>query len=446
MKKFIKICEIFLFLFFLVLLFFTKQKLATLFIIPLLVILYFLYKKESIKHWEVFLFIIAFFIRIVSIFFLNVEIADDFKTMYEASLSLLKGNLDFMNGFYFRTYPFQLGLTLYQAVLLKIYHDVIILKIFNSIYTSFIIVYLYKISKLFVKEKTARMVSFSYLFYLYPLYLNSVLTNQHIPALFMLIAIYIVITKMDSIKSAFWVAIILGVANFFRTESIIMIMAIVIFRFVFITHQTFKRTLLYLFIVLASYFSFTTMTNQIIIHSPLNTAVSEEAKLDKNVTLWKFYCGLSTKHNGIYNEEDQNMYFNTDQEKELLMERIKNDKFKFPVLFLKKEVILWTQTNYDLRILNPFHGFWYSLVLSFNQGFLNFVMLLFVISLIPKKEEEKKEILFIKLLIGLYFGIYLFIEISPRYAYNLHMLVFLLLGIGVERIIDFYHKKVKKTN
>ena len=446
MKKFIKICEIFLFLFFLVLLFFTKQKLATLFIIPLLVILYFIYKKESIKHWEVFLFIIAFFIRIVSIFFLNVEIADDFKTMYEASLSLLKGNLDFMNGFYFRTYPFQLGLTLYQAVLLKIYHDVIILKIFNSIYTSFIIVYLYKISKLFVKEKTARMVSFSYLFYLYPLYLNSVLTNQHIPALFMLIAIYIVITKMDSIKSAFWVAIILGVANFFRTESIIMIMAIVIFRFVFITHQTFKRTLLYLFIVLASYFSFTTMTNQIIIHSPLNTAVSEEAKLDKNVTLWKFYCGLSTKHNGIYNEEDQNMYFNTDQEKELLMERIKNDKFKFPVLFLKKEVILWTQTNYDLRILNPFQGFWYSLVLSFNQGFLNFVMLLFVISLIPKKEEEKKEILFIKLLIGLYFGIYLFIEISPRYAYNLHMLVFLLLGIGVERIIDFYHKKVKKTN
>ena len=366
--------------------------------------------------------------------------------MYEASLSLLKGNLDFMNGFYFRTYPFQLGLTLYQAVLLKIYHDVIILKIFNSIYTSFIIVYLYKISKLFVKEKTARMVSFSYLFYLYPLYLNSVLTNQHIPALFMLIAIYIVITKMDSIKSAFWVAIILGVANFFRTESIIMIMAIVIFRFVFITHQTFKRTLLYLFIVLASYFSFTTMTNQIIIHSPLNTAVSEEAKLDKNVTLWKFYCGLSTKHNGIYNEEDQNMYFNTDQEKELLMERIKNDKFKFPVLFLKKEVILWTQTNYDLRILNPFQGFWYSLVLSFNQGFLNFVMLLFVISLIPKKEEERKEVLFIKLLIGLYFGIYLFIEISPRYAYNLHMLVFLLLGIGVERIIDFYHKKVKKTN
>ena len=446
MKKFIKICEIFLFLFFLVLLFFTKQKLATLLIIPLLVILYFIYKKESIKHWEVFLFIIAFFIRIVSIFFLNVEIADDFKTMYEASLSLLKGNLDFMNGFYFRTYPFQLGLTLYQAVLLKIYHDVIILKIFNSIYTSFIIVYLYKISKLFVKEKIARMVSFSYLFYLYPLYLNSVLTNQHIPAFLMLIAIYFVITKMDSIKSAFWVAIILGVANFFRTESIIMIMAIVIFKFVFITRQTVKKTLLYLFIVLVSYFSFTTMTNQIIMHSPLNTAVSEEAKLDKNVTLWKFYCGLSTKHNGIYNEEDQNMYFNTDQEKELLMERIKNDKFRFPVLFLKKEVILWTQTNYDLRILNPFQGFWYSLVLSFNQGYLNFVMLLFVISLIPKKEEERKEVLFIKLLIGLYFGIYLFIEISPRYAYNLHMLVFLLLGIGVERIIDFYHKKVKKTN
>ena len=446
MKKLVKIGEFVLFLLFLILCIFLKQKLAILLTIPVIAFLIYFYKKEKIKNFELFLFLTAFVIRLLSIFILKVEITDDFKTMYEASLSILKGNFDFMNGFYFQTYPFQLGLTLYQALLLKIIPSVFLLKFFNSIYTSFIVLYLYKISKLYLKEKTARIISFSYLFYLYPIYLNSVLTNQHIPALIMLIVIYLLFTKKDSLKIACVIGLLLGVANFFRTESIIMIMAIVIYQIIYITRKNYKNVLKYLLIFLFTYFAFTTFTTKMISISPIYKTISTEEKQDKNATLWKFYCGLNDQYNGIYNEEDVDAYFNTDNEKELLVSRIKEDYKKFPVLFLKKEVILWTQTNYDLRILNPFSGLWYQLILNYNQGYLNLIILLLIISLIPSKEEEKKEIIFLKLFIGLYYGIYFFIEISPRYAYNLHMLIFLLLGVGLEQIICKCNQVYTKNN
>jgi len=433
MKKLLKIAEYILLILFVILLLFLKEKLSILLTVPCLLFLYFLYKKDNIKNYTLFLYLVAFIVRIISIFILKVEIADDFKTMYDASLSLLKGSVEFMNDSYFHTYPFQLGLTLYQTILLKVWNNVIFLKIMNSLYTSLIVVFLYKIMKLFVEEKTAKIISFSYLFYLYPIYLNSVLTNQHIPALLMLVVIYFVLAKEENYKNALIVGLLLGLANFFRTESIIIILGIIIYKIIFINKDYLKRSIIFLLVLLCSYFVFTNTTSYLLKISPLykNNTIVEDGK---NSTYWKFYCGLSVDANGLYNDKDVEAYFNSSDEKKLLLERINQDKWKFPLLFLKKEVILWTQTNYDLRITNM-SGFFYDLIQYFNQGYLNLIIVLLVISLIPKKEEEKKEVLFIKLLIGIYYCVYFFIEISPRYAYNLHMLAFLLLGIGLERII-----------
>ena len=446
MKKLIKLAEIILFLMFLVLLIFEKQKLTILLTIPVILLLYLFHKKVKIKNYPLFLFIVAFIIRLASIFILKVEIADDFKTMYEASLSIIKGDLSFMKGFYFQTYPFQLGLVLYQTLLLKIINSTILLKIMNSIYTSLCVVMVYLISRKLVKEETSRVISFAYLFYLYPIYLNSVLTNQHIPALLTLLVIYIIISKEENWKNSLLIAFLLALANFFRSESIIIILGIIVYTICYLKKDNYKKKLINLGIVLLTYFALTTLTSQVLLMSPLHKEV--ESKEDKNVTLWKFYCGLSDKYNGIYNEEDVQSYFNTNKEKELLMERVKSDYKKFPVLFLKKEVILWTQTNYDLRITNDWNNSKiYNWIVNYNQGFLNVVMILLVISLIPvlKKEEDSK-LIFIKILLALYYGIYLFIEISPRYAYNLHMLVFIILGIGLERIICKCNQVYTKNN
>lgn len=438
MKKIIKVCEYILFLMFLVLIFFTKQKLSIFLTIPVIIIIYFYQKKANIKNYSLFLFIIAFLIRLVSILVLKVEITDDFKTMYDASRSLISGNLDFINSIYFKTYPFQLGLTFYQALLLKIWNNVLILKIMNSIFTSLTIVMIYKISSNLVKESTARIISLSYIFYLYPIYLNSVLTNQHIQALIMLVIIYIMVNKKENIKNYLLISFLLALANFFRTESIILLLGIIVYSLGYINRNNYKTQLLKVGTIILTYLLLTTLTSTII-----NTSILKPNTDDsqiKSTTLWKFYCGLNDEHNGIYNDEDAGRYFSSSDEKKLLLERIKEEKYKFPILFLKKEVILWTQTNYDLRITNKCDDKLFSLLQLYNQGFLNAVIVLFIISLIPKKKSENDKIIFIKTIIAIYYLIYMFIEISPRYAYNLHMLVFLILGIGLERIINKYKK------
>ena len=426
MKRFIKICEYILLILFLILIPFLKDKLSIIISLPILIGLYFLIKNEKIKRFSLFIFILSLIIRLVSVFILKVEIVDDFKTMLDASRNLINGNLKFINTFYFEAFPYQLGHVLYQSLLLKIINSVLFLKIINSIITSFIVLFIYLIGKEITSEKTSRMISILYLLYFYPLYLNSVLTNQHLPVLLVLISIYLLIKKPNTYKYTLVISILLGLANIMRTESIIIIMGIVIYKLLELTKKNKKEVLLNLVLLIGVYFIFTNLVSVLVYISPLKT------KLNNSYPEWKFYCGLSNKYNGIYNNEDQEVFFKEENKKELLVNRIKEDKLKLPVLFLKKETILWTQTNYDLRLKNDLNKYF----LLFNQGYLNVIILLLVITLIPSKKETNKKVLFIKILLALYYGIYMFIEISPRYAYILHILIFLIIGIGLERIIE----------
>ena len=424
MKKFIYICEWLLFIFSLLLIPFFKDKISTIIIIPIYILLYYLIRKINIKHYSIFLFIIALLIRLISIIYLKVEVTDDFKMMLEASKSLVEGNLSFTNLWYFKTFSYQIGHVLYQALLLKIVNTVFFLKLINSIVTSLSIVFIYKITKKLFKEETARVVSFAYLFYLYPIYLNSVLTNQLIPALIYLLVIYLIINKENNIKLYIIIGLLLSIANFLRTESIVFILGIIIYNLITITKKNYKNILKYTSMLVITYLVVNTIISSLVYISPIKT------KLVNNSPYWKFYCGLSDKHNGLYNEEDQTVFFNSNNQKELLIDRIKEENIKIPILILKKEVILWTQTNYDLRIKNNIN----DLVLKWNQGYLNIIIILFVISLFPNKNLKNKKLLLLKIIIALYIGVYAFIEISPRYAYILHILVFLLIPNAIEKL------------
>ena len=188
--------------------------------------------------------------------------------------------------------------------------------------------------------------------------------------------------------------------------------------------KNYKNILKYTSMLVITYLVVNTIISSLVYISPIKT------KLVNNSPYWKFYCGLSDKHNGLYNEEDQSVFFNSNNQKELLIDRIKEENIKIPILILKKEVILWTQTNYDLRIKNNIN----DLVLKWNQGYLNIIIILFVISLFPNKNNKNKKLLLLKIIIALYIGVYAFIEISPRYAYILHILVFLLIPNAIEKL------------
>ncbi len=425
MNKVIKLYDVLLFILFFIILFFMKNIFSVFLFIPLFILIFFISKDIEIKRFSLFIFIFSFIIRLFSILYLKVSITDDFKTMYVASKSLLRGDFSFLNTFYFKTFSYQLGHVLYQAFFLNIINSVTFLKLINVLISSLIVLFIYLISRNLFNEKIARIVSLTYTFYLYPIYLDSVLTNQHLPALIVLIVIYLLIKKKINYKLVIIIGILLGIANIFRTESIIIIMGIIIY---FICNNTsYKNTFIKICLLLVSYFIFNLGINGIIYLS-LGTTLSN------NAPSWKFYCGLNYKYNGIYNTEDQDIYFNSKNKDKLVLDRVKEENIKLPVLFLKKEVILCSQTNYDLRINNKINPDIYKFLLYFNQGCLNLIIILFIISLFPKNKYNNK-LLLIKIIIGLYYFIYMFIEISPRYSYILHILIMLIIGISIDKIL-----------
>lgn len=425
MNKVIKLYDVLLFILFFIILFFMKNIFSVFLFIPLFILIFFIGKDIEIKRFSLFIFIFSFIIRLFSILYLKVSITDDFKTMYVASKSLLRGDFSFLNTFYFKTFSYQLGHVLYQAFFLNIINSVTFLKLINVLISSLIVLFIYLISRNLFNEKIARIVSLTYTFYLYPIYLDSVLTNQHLPALIVLIVIYLLIKKEINYKLVIIIGILLGIANIFRTESIIIIMGIIIY---FICNNTsYKNTFIKICLLLVSYFIFNLGINGIIYLS-LGTTLSN------NAPSWKFYCGLNYKYNGIYNTEDQDIYFNSKNKDKLVLDRVKEENIKLPVLFLKKEVILCSQTNYDLRINNKINPDIYKFLLYFNQGCLNLIIILFIISLFPKNKYNNK-LLLIKIIIGLYYFVYMFIEISPRYSYILHILIMLIIGISIDKIL-----------
>lgn len=439
MNKFIKLCEYLLFIMFMVLIFFMSSKFSFLLIIPIFILLWLFVKKVKIKRFGLFIFILTLIIRLISVFYLKVSILDDFKVMYSASKSLINNDLSFLSTPYFQTFSYQFGHVLYQSFLLKIFNSVIFLKIVNCIITSSIVLFIYLIGKKLFNEKIGRISSLLYIFYLYPLYLNSVLTNQHLPALIVLIVIYLLISKEYNYKLFILIGLLLSISNIFRTEAIISVMGIIIYNICLSNKKNMFKYFSYSLILVVCYFSFNFIFN-FLIHYNYNIYLKNKSPE------WKFYCGLNDKYNGIYNEEDQNEYFNGNDTHKLLVDRIKNDYIKFPVLFLKKEVILWTQTNYDIQITNNINNKILSFMYLFNQGVLNFSYILFIISLFPKKFKKSSVVdktLLIKIILGLYFGVYMFIEISPRYAYILNILMFLIIGFGIERVYNL-SLKIKK--
>ena len=425
MNKVIKLYDVLLFILFFIILFFMKNIFSVFLFIPLFILIFFISKDIEIKRFSLFIFIFSFIIRLFSILYLKVSITDDFKTMYVASKSLLRGDFSFLNTFYFKTFSYQLGHVLYQAFFLNIINSVTFLKLINVLISSLIVLFIYLISRNLFNEKIARIVSLTYTFYLYPIYLDSVLTNQHLPALIVLIVIYLLIKKEINYKLVIIIGILLGIANIFRTESIIIIMGIIIY---FICNNTsYKNTFIKICLLLVSYFIFNLGINGIIYLS-LGTTLSN------NAPSWKFYCGLNYKYNGIYNTEDQDIYFNSKNKDKLVLDRVKEENIKLPVLFLKKEVILCSQTNYDLRINNKINPDIYKFLLYFNQGCLNLIIILFIISLFPKNKYNNK-LLLIKIIIGLYYFIYMFIEISPRYSYILYIFMTLVMGMSIDKLL-----------
>ena len=428
-----KLLNIIMFILFLIIVIFTKSKLTIFLALPILFLLIKLVDKIKIKNYLIFIFSLSLIIRIITIILLKVPVLDDYKTMLDAALSINNNDLSFLNDFYFKTFSYQLGFTIYESILLKIINSITFLQVINSLITSLIVVMIYLLGKTISNEKSARVVSLLYLLYPYPLYLNSVLTNQHLSILLVLISIYLILTKKE-LKYYILSGILLGLANIIRPDGIIIILSLIIYLLTFIKKKDFKLKLKQISILVITYLIIITSVSTII-------NIKYNSNLKNNSPLWKFYVGLNIKNNGMYNEYDQNIFFKSNNQKELLMSRIKTDYKKYPVLFVKKEVIEWSRTNFYIE--SNMSKITYKIFEILNLTIVFLVLVLFLLELYKSINKKNDKAILLKLILLIYFITYLFIEVSPRYSYNLHIIIFIIISNSIS-IIEEYINKIKK--
>ncbi len=392
--------------------------------------------KNWIKNnkWFLFLLVFSFVLRLIVVLTINTPPTSDFKTMLEASFELLKGTTEYQTMPYFLTWAYQMGHVIYQALLLSIIDNITFLKIVNALITTATIGLLYKIGEYLTNKKVSLIISFIYSIFLFPLFLNTVLTNQFLPMLLILISLYILIkNKKEHILPFIIIGILLAFSNMLRSEGIVILAGITLYMlYRIITSSKKKKKVIGTILIIMIYF----ITNTLASYTLQKTNISPNGLENKNPA-WKFITGLNTETRGKYSSEDAEKYaFYPKKAEQELEQRIKEDWTNYPVLFIKKIKILWL--NSDLTWTFPDKTEEELLPLnSINSLFIYFFLLFALLSIITiiKKTYKKEQILIYSILL-FYFGAYLLIEVMPRYAYPLQILEALLAMITLEYILN----------
>ena len=398
---------------------------------------------DKIKKWVkenkfiVFIFLFSFIIRLGVILLVDTPIISDFKMMYDAALEVVNGTDSYKSMGYFITWGYQMGHVLYQAFLLNIVNSVFFLKIVNCIITSLTVVFVYLISKRICSERSAKISSILYSIFLFPLLLNTVLTNQFLPVLLILIALYILLNinfKKKIVISSAVVGILLGLSNIFRSETIVIVFSILLyFVFLFITKVDWKKLIVSFLIIFMGYYVVFNGTSLL-----LKATNVSPSGLDILNSSWKFVLGFNYETSGMYSNEDAAIYAgDSEAAKKEAINRIMQFE-KIPLHFLKKTKILWF--NSDLSWSISMDEVYYKILNVINQLWIILFNILAVCSAFRfiKLKFEKEHVLMCLILL-VYFGVYLLIEVMPRYAYSLQVFEAIIIGIS----LDYIFTKIK---
>ena len=266
--------------------------------------------------------------------------------------------------------------------------------------------------------------------------MNSVLSNQQLPLLLILIALYLFINidYNKFIGKSLFIGLLLGLSNILRSEVIVIIGSLFVFSLFLIKNHGFKKICFSFIIIFSMYLVCFKGCSFILKQS----GISPNGLSNMNPN-WKFVLGFNYKTSGMYSEEDASLYaYDADLSRQEVINRIKHYK-EIPLLFVKKTKILWLNSDLYWPIGHLSNSPFYKISNVVNQSYIYLFVLLSILSL--KKLFSNKVQLLIFIILFMYFGTYLLIEVMPRYAYNLHAFEAVLCSVGLDVLITRFKKK-----
>lgn len=414
----------------------------------ILIVSYFIANDKKLKNYSLFLIITSLIIRILTILLMNIPQVTDYYLINEAAMKFANNDFSFVNDSYFSTWGYQLGFTIYEGLIYKIFNSIWLLKILNVIYTTLTVYLVYSISKKITSERASRMVSLLYMILPLPLLLNITLNNHILSALLMLYATTFIIKKDIKRKDFIISSILLAIANIIRPEAIIVVFSLFIYMLIKLKKKNLKQSIINYSIFLFIYLLINIVSSQLLIITNFNSIGFKNTNPS-----WKFVLGTNHDTCGHYSYEDEvNILGNITLQKETILNRIK-DPIKDLKLASCKINSFWLLSDFDTvntsyndkKILGIDFNVLKKQIISINSFIYIITLLLALLGIIlnVKKLYEDNSIFFVILMIVTFF-VYLLIEIQSRYAYFNIISIFILSSYGYEYIFKLIDKKKKK--
>lgn len=394
------------------------------------------------------LFAISFFVRLGWIWLIPTEPFSDFKLMYESAVQAAQGDFSFQEYDYYSQWVYQLGFTMYQALVIKLFGSgLMILKILNALYQTGIALLLYMTARHLFGEFSGRVAGLIYAFYPSSIMMSSVLTNQHLADFLFYAGFALLISKGFESRYA-WIGVgaLIALGDIIRPYGPVVLLAILFFSILqlFIKKNEKRIHLIGRMVgVLLLFYGLHWVVSSLFISGGVTSY-----PLGSRDPYWKFVEGLNSKSIGQYYPPDDKLLYKLpleekkEKEKQMIKERLSNRE-ELMELFPKKVEFLWG---------SPDQASWWSLTKQStrNQSYPRIErwetrierLLFFALSLLSLialfrlwgKGGERKESLFLLLILG-YAAVHVLIEIQIRYRYFLIPSFVLFAGFGLDTLL-----------
>lgn len=308
--------------------------------------------KVPQKWFPLALFLLSFATRLGAALLIHTPMKSDFLGLYDASVMLKNGDISFREGPYFQLWGYQSGFVAWQALLLNIWENPLMIKLVNCLMAAGINLMVYRIACEAAEERAARAAAVLYLIFLFPTTLVSVLTNQHASAFFLCLGLYLIVgSRFERLR--LWryplAGLSLALGNCLRPEALIPLVAIAAYGIYRMIRDRggLRRWIIRLALIFGVYFLVCTVASGAVKASGLN-----DHGLANNNPLWKFVTGLNLKTGGMYSAEDWMKIApyigergiteeGKELERELIRERLQAPPDQLFKLFVDKLCIFW---------------------------------------------------------------------------------------------------------
>lgn len=436
-------------------------KYAVIYLIVVFVLSYLLVKIKRRRVFLIGLVILSLTLRFVWVFVANTVPVSDFSLLNKAANLILEGQNSAIKGIdYFNAWVYQLGFSVYCSILYFIFgSNILVVKVFNVILSTGIVVLIYLITAKIFSEKAARIASFIYAIYIQSIIFNSLLTNQIVSAFFIYLGILIIVYKSGWVYYSLS-GISMAIGHVMRPEGsfalYIIVAAIVSYYILNMLKQKefFSRSkrftssdIVSMIAKIAVFILVFNVVLQLFSYSFKAMDITDYGFGNRNV-YWKFVLGLNASTNGGYSNEDvkildkypvgEELY---QAEKEVILERLSN-RPELIKLMVRKFNIMWTHNDSSIQFISPGTELTVkqmNYIIGFEKIQFAFLLLLACLTIFISIKSKRDDMNFfiIIVLISANFAVYLLVEIQTRYRYFIMPAFFVLSGYCLAKIIEY---------